>query len=273
MSHPIAERLQSPVPDERASACRDAVEDPSAVVLIDALGEALGDPVAAVAVAASDALARLAREVEGVAAVVHRALRSPDASRRWHAVLTSTRIEPPSPRLLAPIVEALASRESEVRWMAARLLVDAGRSVPEVLPLATGLVTGGESAEVRRMATHCVRELGPERPESARALIEGTRDPDPRVRRAALTALAALTDPPPEVFDRLAEVLTRSSDGVNRVIAAHSLRALAREHIGALPGGSIAALRQLAETDPDPDLRSLAERTLAELESAPEARK
>jgi len=273
VSHPIVERLQSPVPDERVSACRDAVADPSAIVLIDALGEALGDPVAAVAIAASDALARLAREVDGVEAVVHRALRSADPSRRWHAVLTSTRIEPPSPRLIAPIVEALASRESEVRWMAARLLVDIGRSVAEVLPLATGLVTGGESADVRRMATHCVRELGPERPESARALLEGTRDPDPLVRRAALTALAGLTDPPPEVFDRLAEVIARSSDVANRAIAVHSLRAVAREHTGTLSGASVAALRQLAETDSDPDLRSLAERTLAELESASEARK
>jgi len=273
VSHPIAEKLQSPAPAERVSACRDAVEDPSAIVLIDALGEALGDPVEVVALAASDALARLAREVDGVEAVVHRALRSDDASRRWHAVLTSTRIEPPSPRLLAPIVEALASRDSDVRWMAARLLVEAGRSVPEVLPLATGLVTGGESAEVRRMATHCVRELGPERLESARALLAGTRDPDPLVRRAALTSLAGLVDPPPEVFDQLTQVITHSNDAASRTIAAHSLRALAREHPGALPDASITALRQLAEAGSDPELRALAERTLAELGNASKASK
>ncbi len=271
MSHPIAERLQSPAPDERVSACRDAVDDPSAIVLIDALGEALGDPVKAVAVAASDALARLAREVDGVAAVVHRALRSDDASRRWHAVLTSTRIEPPTPRLLPPIVEALASRDSDVRWMAARILVDAGRVNPEVLPLVMGLVTGGESADVRSMATHCVRELGPERPESARALLEGTYDTDPLVRRAALTSLAGLTDPPREVFDRLTEVVADPSDVANRKSAAHSLSALACEHTHALPNTSLAALRQIAEADQDPDLRSLARRILDQLENAPEA--
>jgi HEAT repeat protein len=272
MSHPLVERLHSAQPEERVSACREAVEDPSAIVLIDALGEALGDPVKAVALAASDALARLARAIDGVEAVVHRALRSDDASRRWHAVLTSARIEPPSPRLLPPIVEALASREGDVRWMAARLLVDAGRVNPEVLPLAIGLVTGGEAAEVRCMAMHCVRELGPERPESERALLDGSRDPDRCVRRAALTALAGLTDPSQRVFDRLAEVIADPGDATNRKLAVYSLDALAREHAGKLTQAAIAALRQIAAADPDLDLRSRAGLRLDELGKASEAR-
>lgn len=271
MSHPLVERLRSANPDERVAACREAVEDPSAIVLIDALGEALGDPVEAVAVAASDTLARLAQKIDGVESVVHRALRSGDASCRWFAVLTSTRIEPPTPRLLPPIVEALASSEGDVRWMAARLLVDAGRTNPEVLPLVIGLVTGGESAAVRRMATHCVRELGPERPESTRALLEGTRDPERSVRRAALTSLAGLTDPSREVFDRLIEAIADSSDAANRRLAAHSLSALTRDHADALPKASIAALQRIAEADPDLDLRSVAERALSQLGKQPEA--
>jgi HEAT repeat protein len=272
VSHPLLERLHNPQPEERVSACRDVVDDPSAIVLIDALGEALGDPVKAVALAASDALARLARTIDGVEAVVHRALRSDEASHRWHAALTSARIEPPTPRLLPPIVEALASPEGDVRWMAARLLVDAGRVNPEVLPLVIGLVTGGESADVRRMATHCVRELGPERPDSERALLDGSRDPDRFVRRAALTSLAGLTDPSRKVFDRLAEVIADPSDATNRKLAVYSLDALAREHAGELTQASIAALRQIAQADPDLDLRSRACRRLAQLGEAPAAR-
>jgi HEAT repeat protein len=271
VSHPIIERLQSPEADERASACRDAVEDPSAVLLIDALGEALGDPAKAVALAASEALARLAREIDGVEPVVRLALRSDDASRRWHAALTSARIGPPTPRLLPPIVEALASSESDVRWMAARLLVETGRVNPEVLPLAIGLVTGGESADVRRMAAHCVRELGPERPESTRALLQGTRDPDRSVRHAALIALAGLTDPSREVFDRLMEVIADPSDAAGRKMAVCSLGALARECADALPKTSTAALLKIAEADPDLDLRTVAGRTLEQLGKPPEA--
>ncbi len=271
MTHPLIERLRSSKPDERISACRDAVEDPSAIVLIDALGEALGDPVKAVARAASGALAHLAGEIDGVEPVVRLALRSDDASRRWHAALTSARIEPPTLRLLPPIVEALASCEGDVRWMAARLLVETGRLTPEVLPLVVGLVTGGESADVRRMATHCARELGPERPESTRALLEGTRDADRSVRHAALTALAGLTDPSREVFDRLMEVIADPSDAPSRKIAAYSLGALAREHADELPKASIAALGQIAKTDPDLDLRSVVERTLEQLKKPSEA--
>jgi len=271
VSHPIIERLQNPEADERASACRDAIEDPSAVLLIDALGEALGDPTKAVALAASEALARLAREIDGVEPVVRLALRSDDASRRWHAALTSARIGPPTPRLLPPIVEALASSESDVRWMAARLLVETGRVNPEVLPLAIGLVTGGESADVRRMAAHCVRELGPERPESTRALLRGTRDPDRSVRHAALIALAGLTDPSLEVFDRLMEVIADSSDAAARKMAVCSLGALARECADALPKASTAALLKIAEADPDLDLRAVAERTLEQLGKPPQA--
>jgi hypothetical protein len=54
-------------------------------------------------------------------------------------------------------------------------------------------------------------------------------------------------------------------------MAAHSLSALAREHTDALPDASIATLRQIAEADPDLDLRSVAGHTLDQLEKAPEA--
>ena len=271
MSHPIAERLRNANSDERASACRDAVEDPSATLLIDALAEALGDPVKAVALAASEALAHLAREIDEVKAVVRLALRSDDASCRWYAALTSARIEPPTPRLLPPIVEALANCDGDVRWMAARLLVETGRVNPEVLPLVVGLVTGGASTHVRRMAAHCVREIGPERPESAQALLAATRDPDRSVRLAALTALAGLTDPSRKVFDRLMEIITDPSDAASRKMAAYSLGVLARESSDELGEASMAALGQIAKADPDLDLRSVAARTWEQLQKPPEA--
>jgi len=270
MTHPLIERLNHAEPDERISACRDAVQDPSATLLVDALAEALGDPVKTVALAASEALARLARVVDEVGPVVRHALRSEDASRRWYAALTSARIEPPTPRLLPPIVEALASGDGDVRWMAARLLVDTGRVHPEVFPLVVGLVTGGASADVRRMAAHCVRELGPERPESTHALLEGTRDPDRSVRRAALTALSGLTDPSREVFDRLLEIIGDPSDPASRKMAAHSVDVLAQKRGGELPQATVAALGEIARADPDPGLRSLAGRTWERLQKPPE---
>jgi len=262
VSHPIVERLRSRDPDERRAACRDAISDPAATLLVDALGEALGDPEKAVARAASEALARLAREVDNVEEVVHRALRSNDASRRWHAVLVSSRIEPPSPRLLPPTVEGLASEESNVRWTAARLLVEAGRVNPEVLPLVIGLVRGGESARVRCMAVYCLRELAPELPESAVALLDATRDSEILVRRAALTALAGLTDPTPDVFDRLSEVMEEPGDARSRRISAHALGALGAVSGARLSQTSLRTLRGIAATESDRALQAAARRAL-----------
>jgi HEAT repeat protein len=268
VSHPIVERLHSSDPDERRSACRDAISDPAAMLLISALGEALGDPVLSVARAASEALTRLARKVTGVEEVVHRALRSDEPSRRWHAVLVSSRIEPPSPRLLPPTVEALASEESEVRWTAARLLVEAGRVNPEVLPLVIGLVRCGDSARVRSMAAYCVRELAPEQPESASALLDATRDSDVLVRRAALTALAGLSDPAPEIFERLSEIMDDPSDPGSRRIAAHALGVLGAVGGARISEISLRTLRRIAESESDRAVQAAARRALDRVEHA-----
>ncbi len=233
MSRAIVERLKSACAEERIAACRDTVADPAAAAALDALGEALGDPVRAVARAASDALAQLAGKVDGVVPVVRAALRSDDAARRWHAALASARIEPPTPRLLPAIVEALASAQPEVRWEAARLLVEAGRANPEFLPFAVGLVANGDSATVRSMAVHCVRELGADCPESARALLQATRDRDRSVRRAALTALAGIAQPSREALERLREVASDPRDAASQRLAARALDALARTRGGA----------------------------------------
>ena len=262
MSHPIVERLRSPDPEVRRAACREAIRDPAATLLVDALGETLGDPVKAVARAASEALARLAREVNGVEEIVHRALRSDEASRRWHAVLVSSRIEPSSPRLLPATIEAMASEESDVRWTAARLLVEAGRVNPEVLPLVIGLVRSGDSARIRRMAAYCLRELAPEDPESARALLDATRDSEIQVRRAALTALAGLTDPSQEVFDRLSEVVDEPSDPGNQRIAAHALGTLGSVDGARMSEAALRALRRIAETESNRPLQAAARRAL-----------
>jgi HEAT repeat protein len=229
VSHPLVERLASQDSDERVRACRSAARDPSAVILLDALAAALGDPVVAVARAASDALAEIgeigaqAGEVDGL---LRRALRSDRPNARWAAAFASARLAPPEPGLLPPLVEALACGAGDVRWRAARLLVEAGRVLPEPQPLVTGLATGDPNPRVRQMAIHCLRELAPHDPETAQVLLAATRDRDERVRRAGLSALAALRDPPPAVAERLLEISEGDADVASRRIAAHALRSL-----------------------------------------------
>ncbi|HTY19425.1 MAG TPA: HEAT repeat domain-containing protein [Myxococcota bacterium] len=206
MSHPLLADLQSADPAQRAAACRGAARDPAGALLAEALVSALADPEPAVARAARAALVDLARASDGVLPLLRRALRSEPPQARIHAALALARLEPPGPPLLPALVDALAATERELRWAAARVLVDMGRLHGEVLGVLLGLVGTAERPAARRMASFALRELAPDRPEAARVLLAATRDGDVAVRRAAVLALAGLLDPPREVAARLAEL-------------------------------------------------------------------
>lgn len=265
MSHPIARRLQSADPDERRAACQAAAEDPAGTLLAGELSEALGDPVKAVVRAASDALVQIARRAGGVDEAIRAALHSELPSRRWGAAFTWARLEPPGPRVLPALVEALGSPDGDVRWAAARLLVEAGRLHADVLPLLLGLVRGGEHALVRRMATFALRELAPDRPEAAQVLLDATDDVDLHVRRAAYTAMASLMSPPPDVAEHLLRTLESDPDAATRRLAALALGEIGATEPSALPSHAEGALRQAGGRSQDPDLRRAVERALTRL--------
>jgi HEAT repeat protein len=262
----LRERLASADPEERRRACLAAVESPSAISLADALAQALGDPEKAVARAASDALVEIGTRLGGVESALREALRSDEPRRRWGAAFTAARIAPPGPGLLPPLVEALESPDGDVRWAAARLLVETGRLHGEVLPLLLAMVRSGERAVQRRMATFALRELAPDRPEAAEALLEATRDADLQVRRAAFTALAALDAPPAGVATRLLETLQRDDDAASRRLAALSLGEIGRAHRSAMPPEATRQLRDEAQRCRDPDLRRAIQRALQHLD-------
>jgi len=112
---------------------------------------------------------------------------------------------------------------------------------------------------VRRMATFCLRELAPDQPAAAQALLEASRDADTQLRRAALTAMAGLLDPPAAVIARLAEGLD-DADAVSAGLAALALGEI--REVGALP-----RLRALAESARTPALQRAAKAAVARLET------
>lgn len=265
MSHPLADALRSPDPAVRAAACRSAPDDPSAILLADAIGDVLADPVRAVARAAGDALVVLAGRDVAVVDLLRRALRSEDPLRRIGAAFALARLTPPGPPLLRTLVEALGHRDGDVRWTAARLLVEVGRLHPEVLALLLELTRTDERPRVRRMAAFALRELAPDHPETARALVDASQDDEVHVRRAALTAMAALVTPPAFVATRLVRVLMGDPDAASRRIATVALGALGAADLDSLPPEATQALRELAGSAPDPDLRRGAIRALTRL--------
>ena len=261
----LLERLASADSAERRRACLAAAEGPSAVLLADALAEALGDPEKAVARAASDALVEIATRLGGVETAIRKALRSELPRRRWGAALTAARIEPPGPRLLPPLVEALGSADGDLRWAAARLIVEIGRLHGEVLPLLLAMVRSGERASQRRMAIFALRELAPDSIEAADALMDATRDTDLQVRRASFTAMAALTALAPGIAARLLEAVHQDDDAASRRLAALSLGELGRANPEAISPAALRRLRDIEEQCQDPDLQRAIQRTLARM--------
>ncbi len=266
MTEALLERLRSGDPDDRRAACREAVDEPESEELLDALSALLGDPARAVARTASDSLAKLGRTQRGVDRSLTAALRSDDPRRRFGAAFTLARLAPPTPRLLPALVEALSLADGDVRWAAAKLLVEAGRLHGEVLPLLLGLARAGADPRQRRMASYCLRELAPDRPEAARVLLQATLDEDLRVRRAAFTALAGLIDPPAEVGVRLVEALAGDADGAVRRIAAVALGEIGAADWQRLPREAVDALRKVRDESRDGDLQRAARRALSRLE-------
>jgi HEAT repeat protein len=201
----------------------------------------------------------------GVDSAIRKALQSKLPSRRWTAAFTAARISPPGPRLLPAMVEALASADGDVRWAAARVIVEIGRVHGEVLPLLLAMVRDGEQAIQRRMAAFALRELAPDSTEAAEGLLDATADTDLQVRRAAFTAMAALTAPPSGVATRLLEAVLEDDDPASRRLAALSLGEIGSAHPQAISPEGIGQLREEEQRSADPDLRRALQRALARI--------
>lgn len=254
----VLERLQSASAALRMTACRQMTEMTATPEIVAALAQALLDTEKCVARTAVDALAKFAASDGTARAALQQLLRSPHLAQRWGAACALLQLEPPTPRMLPIFVSTLESVDGDLRWAAARHLVAAGRLHPEVQPLLLGLARDRDSAILRRMALYCLRELSPEDPKTAQAMLEASHDTDLRVQRAALTAMAALLDPEPALLKRLLTVAETDHDLGSRRIAPITLSEIARrnapQHDGAAWEAVWARLRTLAATNEDPSL-------------------
>jgi hypothetical protein len=268
VTHPVLAGLRSEDPEERRAACRAAAGDPSAVLLVGALCEALGDPSPTVARAASDALVALGQRDAEVKTALGDLLHGAAPESRLRAALTWGRIEPPPIRLLPALVDALDHPDGDVRWEAARQLVAMGRLERDVLPVLLQLAAAADRPAARRMAVHALRQLAPEARETAHALLAASRAADAVLRRASLAAMSALLDPPAEVVVRLVEALLDTADPAGRRIATAALAQLGARAPETLSEDALEALRRAAADPSDADLRRGGARALERIAAA-----
>jgi HEAT repeats len=223
VTHPVVALLRSAAAEDRIAACASAADDPSAVLLVDPLVDALGDRDARVVRAATRALERIGRDHQTVLTALRPALRSEDPRHRLEAAWTWARLEPPPIKLLPAIVSTLPALDGDARWRAARLLVELARMHGEVAPVVRNLVAATEPARVRAIGLAALRELEPGSETTRGAHLAASRDADADLARRALLGLAGLADPTDEIRQRFAEVAAAHADPACRAIAARAL--------------------------------------------------
>ncbi len=150
------------------------------------------------------------------------------------------------------------------------MLVGLGREHDAVLPALVDTARDAAPAMRRRMALFALRDLAPEREQTAGALLAALEDPDADVRRAALACMGRLERPFPAAFRAALGAARAHADPRMRRIAVAVLPGLTRQLPDEAPRVR-ALLESLLESD-DPSLARAATGSLAQLAPPGDAR-
>ena len=215
--------------------------------------------------ACREAATRL-RDEPGLRAELLRLLKEGSPLGRFGAAFVLFHAQP-GLRVLPALLDALELEDGDLRWSATHMLALLGRTQPEVLPVLVEEARGAVRPRRRRMALYVLRELGPEREEVQRVLLDALDDPDADVQRAALSSLPKLLEPTGECLDRTLHALQDSPDPRMRRIAAVA----APDVAGGDPARLARARAALehARRDEDPDLARAAGLALRRMEEMP----
>jgi hypothetical protein len=169
--------------------------------------------------AAVDKLIALAETSETLRQALHDRLSEADHRNYWpHAYILGHQAQP-SGVVIRTLLDALDHREPDIRWANGLLLVRVAQQVGAVVPLLIGLCETG-SANQKRMALYCLRDLVLSDAESRHAMLTALDDKEPTVRVAAATSLKVRTDVDAAVRQKfLATYLHDADDRVKNVVA------------------------------------------------------
>ena len=248
--------LESDHPDRQRAALERLIAAPRSLsaALACALVHAVGAEPKAVQRRAADAL-----RVCGAAArpeivtALRNAVAEGDPRRRWGATFALSQLGVVDASLVSALIEAMASPDGDQRWAAASITIACGRAESETVVPALLASLRAPSAPLRKMSLYVLRDLAPGTAGVAAAVIDALRDPDVGVRLAALSGLCRLDPIPASACDLVLAILRDDPDpGLRRA----AMTALG--DVGHGVGAVDAVLAEAAGSD-DAGLRRAAE--------------
>ena len=169
--------------------------------------------------AAVDKLIALAETSETVRQALHNRLSEADHRNYWPVAYVLGHQAQPSGVVIRTLLCALDHREPDIRWANGLLLVRIAQQVAAVVALLTDLCATG-SANQKRMALYCLRDLALNDEQSRAAMLKSLEDQEPTVRVAAATSLKVRSDVDIAVRQKLlAAYLHDADDRVKNVVA------------------------------------------------------
>jgi HEAT repeat protein len=202
---------------------------PVAAPLALAVVECLGSGSKALQRRATDVLGHTSEAARpAVLAALRAGVAAPEASRRWGAAYALGRLGVLEPALVPALLEALGDRDGDRRWAAAEIMVGCGARHPDEVVPALRASLGSAVPELRKMALYVLRDLGIDRAGLAGEVLAATRDEDSAVRLAALALLVRLEQPPPAACEAALRLATEDPNPGVRRAAVSALGVLGR---------------------------------------------
>lgn len=177
--------------------------------------------------------ADLLRDVEPelrpeVAAELRAAMAAPDPCWRWGATWALGRLGVFEPPMIEPLLEALGAVDGDQRWAAAELLTTCARIHPELVLTALLAAAADALSERRKMVLYVLRDVAPTHVGVRAVTRRGLGDPAVGVRFAALAALARLEPRPPDAATLVLALARTDPDPGLRRAALTTLGAIGR---------------------------------------------
>ena len=206
--------------------------------------------------AAVDALIPLASEFSVVReTLLCRLLEAERGTHKWPIAYILAHLPHPPQPVTRSLLDALDHRDADIRWAVALLLVRIAKLAPQRINELIDLCASG-TANQKRMALYCIRDLMLSDPQSLAALLRALVDVDSTVRVAAAIALKSRSD-----LDRSGRNFLLQSYLNDRELKVRNAAAIALAYLGEASTEFLTAL-QKAVVDEDEQVRKTAVKAL-----------